>query len=197
MQFLIESRKRVILCRFFYCFSTLYLFRILTPLWFRWIRQRRIWQTWIWIQVSWYVRYRIILVVAWRMIAFRCHYFLWWVMGLWWRVTCCPMGKNCSRSGYQRWQHIFYCTNIFLIIDLSNACQILWVGLVRVGVIWINGNWVGILAIPNYIIFVPNLFNFKIIFAPRMFENVFANRVLNSPCIMPSQVPVDEIQHPP
>ena len=206
-QFMIESRKRVLLQRLFYFFRTLPSFRILVIWWVRWILQRRIWKTWIWIRVSRYVRYRIEWVVAWRRISFRCHYLYWWVIQCWWRFNCCPISKKCLWSGYcimcmyqmyrQRvsisscrgcmsccvlwfsnpWQHLFYCMNIGWIIDLSDVCQIVWNELIWSGMIRNDVNRVGILVITNYRISAPSPLNFKIIFALIIFENVVSSKI--------------------
>ena len=91
-----------------------------------------------------------------------------------------------------------YWKNIGRIIDLYDVCQIRWNELIWVGVIWIDVNQVGIFVIPNYTIFAPNFFNFKIIFALSIFEIVVASKVFafNSCCTIPQWDPVCEIQRP-
>ena len=151
------------------------LFKILVVWWFRWFQQTRIWQAWIWIHISWYVWYRIGWVVVWRILSFRCHYLWWWFMWWWLRVTCCPISKF-SFGGYRQWQNLFYCMNIVWIIDYFDVIQF--------GVIWIDVNRVGIFVIPNYRIFAPNFFNFKIIFALSILENGVAPKVFNFSFLM-------------
>ena len=136
-------------------------------------------------------------VVAWRMIAFRCHNFCWWVMWWWSRVPCCPISKYLWIR-YRRLQHIFYFVDISWIIDWSDVYRIGWNKLIRVGVIWINMNRVVTFVIPNYRIFAPNFFNFKMIFMLRIFENTVASKVftLNFLCTMPRSAPVGNIRRP-
>ena len=99
---------------------------------------------------------------------------------LWWsRVTCCPISKYWL-SGYRQWKkHIFYCTNIGRIIDWPDVCWIVWNELIQVSVIRRDMNRVGIFVIPNYRFFAPNFFNFKIIFAFSIFDNVVASQVFH------------------
>ena len=144
-------------------------------------------------QVRWYVRYRIGWVVVWCRISFRCHDFFWWFMQWWSRVTCYTISKywwsgyqkKCMYQMYRRWQYLFYFTNIQWIMDWSNIFQIWWNGLIWVGVIQINANWFWIFLIPNYRIFAPNVFNFKIIFALSIFDFVssrFSPSLFAAPC---------------
>ena len=63
--------------------------------------------------------------------------------------------------------------------------------------IWIDVNRVGIILIPNYRIFVRSFFNFKIIFALRIFENNFASSrvfTLNFFWGVPRKSPVGDAQ---
>ena len=55
--------------------------------------------------------------------------------------------------------------------------------------IQINVNQVGICMIPIYRMFAPNIFNFKIVFALSIFENVVASKVfiLTFFCAIPLQ----------
>ena len=82
--------------------------------------------------------------------------------------------------------------------ELIQFCQIIWNGLIWVGVIWINVNRFRIFVIPNFRTFVPNFFNFKIIFALTIFENFVASKVFtfNFRCTMPWQSPVGKAQNP-
>ena len=52
--------------------------------------------------------------------------------------------------------------------------------------------------IPNHRNFAPKVFNFKIIFALIIFENLVASKVFTFTfcCAMPRKLPVGEIQHP-
>ena len=150
------------------------LFIIIIIWWVRWLWRRRIWETWVWIWVIWYVRYQIVWIVAWIRISSRCHTFCQWFMRWWQRVTCTPIIKywwSVYRRMYRQWQYLFYCTNIVWIMDWSDVCQIGWNDLVRVGVIQINVNrvriffipiynWVGV--IPIYRMFAPNFSTLKL-----------------------------------
>ena len=80
-------------------------------------------------------------------------------------------------------------------MDLSDVCQIVWNGLIRFGVIWINVNRFGIFVILNYRIFAPNFFNFNIIFAFSIFGNFVASRIFTFTFFyaMPQQAPVGKI----
>ena len=128
-------------------FCTSYLFIIIIIWWVRWIWKRRIWQNWVWIRFSWYTQYRIGWVVAWLRNYFQCNAFFWWVMWWWRRVTCTPMEKHCwsvYRRMYWWCQYLLYCVKIVWIMDWSDVFQIIWNGLIRVGVIWIIMNWMKI-----------------------------------------------------
>ena len=143
---------------------------------------KKIWQTWVWIRVIWYVRYRIGWIVAWRRVSFRCHTFYWWVVRWWRRVTCTPIIKYWWRVYwimYLWFQYLFHSTNIVWIMDWSDVYWIVCNGLIWVGVIWINVNrfgifvipiynWVGV--IPIYRNFAANFFNIETIFALIIFE---------------------------
>ena len=85
-------------------------------------------------------------------------------------------------------KNLFYCKNIGWIID--------WSDVIRFGVIRINVNRVRIFVIPNYRIFATNFFNFRIIFALIIFENVVASKVFNFTffCSMQKRPAVCEIQ---
>ena len=98
-----------------------------------------------------------------------------------------------------RWcKYLFYCKNIGWIIYLYDFFQFSLNGLIQVGVIRINVNWFGIFVIPNYIIFAPNFFIFKIIFVIRIFEIFVASKVFTFIfcCAVPRLAPVGEIQRP-
>ena len=87
-------------------------------------------------------------------------------------------------------KNLFYCKNIGWIID--------WSDVIRFGVIRVNVNRVRIFVIPNYRIFATNFFNFRIIFALIIFENVVASKVFTFTfcCAMPWIDPVGEIRSP-
>ena len=57
-------------------------------------------------------------------------------------------------------------------------------------------NQVGMFVIPNYRIFAPNFFNFKIIFAFSIFKNIVVSKVFNFNfcCAMPQRDTVSKIQ---
>ena len=158
------------------------------------------------IRFIWYVWYHIGWFVPWCRITFRCHNFYWWVNLWWWRVTWCHRSKylwsgywsSFMYQIYRWWKYLFYFTNNGWIIYWSDVCRIIWNKLIRVGVIRFNVNRVRIFVIPNYRIFVPNIFNFKIIFALSIFENVVASRflTLNFCCVMPQQYHVGDIIRP-
>ena len=104
-------------------------------------------KSWVWIRVSWYIRYRIRCIVMWLRNSLRCHAFFQCVMRLWMRVTWSPIQKYWW-SGYRRmyhwFQYLFYFTNIGWIVDWSDVYQIVCNILIRVGVIQINVNRVKI-----------------------------------------------------
>ena len=166
-------QTRLTLLFIFIIFHTSYSFMILVAWWDRSIWRRRIWWTWIWIRFIWYVWYRIGWVFVRRRIFFRCHDFWLWVVWCWSRVTWCTICKylwsryqrSCMYQMYWRWKHLFYCTNIGLIVDWSDIFQIDCNRLIWVGVIQINVNRVRIFVIPNYTFFCAQLFNYKVIFA--------------------------------
>ena len=125
--FLIGSLKRFYSGISFYCFVTSSLFRILVVWWVRWIQQRKIWWTWIWIRVSWYVWWRIWWFVVWHRITFRCHSFFWWVIWWWWRVTF-SIGKY-SWSGYRmvqiEWMYQRGCINWIYLYYVCQWCSLI------------------------------------------------------------------------
>ena len=107
----------------------------------------------------------------------------------WWRVTCCPVIYFCSAG-----------TGVYNIFSIAQILDESFIDPMFVeldGMSWFNFNvnWVKIFVIPNYRFFAPNFFNFKIIFALSIFENVFADRVLTSTWIMLLPIIVGEIQH--
>ena len=140
-------------------------------------------------------------------------------MRWWWRFTCCTISKMFLLIGYQRrcmyqiyqkcasiishrqcmsccilqfytpWQHPFYCMHIGWIIDWYDVCWIVWNELIQFGKIQIDPNRFGD---SNLQIFLPNFFNLKIIFAFRIFENIFASKVFTFifHCSMPQRAPV-------
>ena len=62
-------------------------------------------------------------------------------------------------------------------MNLSDVCRIVWNELIQVSVILIDVNQGGIFVIPNYRIFAPNFFKFKISLTLRIFEKVVASKV--------------------
>ena len=139
----------------YFLLGTLSLFIIIIVWWFRWFWRRRKWRTWVWIRVSWYVRYQIGLIVVWLRNSFWCPGFCWWGMQWWQRVTCNTLTKHwwsVYRRMYRQLQYLFYCTNIWWIMDWSDVFLTVWNELIWVGVIWINVNWVGIFCLFRFII---------------------------------------------
>ena len=64
---------------------------------------------------------------------------------------------------------------------------------IQVNFIWSRFIRVAISQVNLILIYVLNLFNFNFFLVPSFFENIIANRFLNSPCIMTRRVPVDKI----
>ena len=62
-------------------------------------------------------------------------------------------------------------------MDLSDVCQISWIHLIRVSVIRINVNWIGV--IPIYRFFAPTILSFKAIFVLSFFENIVTSEVFH------------------
>ena len=76
----------------------------------------------------------------------------------------------------------------------SGVCQSRrnWFGVNQAGVIW-----VGVIGLNmNFRVFAPNLFNFKIILAPRVFEKAVAPSVFTYCFTIPWRALVGDIQYP-
>ena len=81
-----------------------------------------------------------------------------------------------------------------ILVSLISSI-VIWSSVILFDLIWSVLIRISVSQVNLIRMFALNFFNFKKFLTPRVVENIVANRVLTSPCIMTHRVTVDEIRH--